>query len=52
MGITLSRKCERKPILSVVEKEKVVQYILGKVWIRYGHPMSLTELKIKVTEAT
>jgi hypothetical protein len=50
MGITLSRKRGRKPVLSATEEEKVVQYIHGMA--RYGHPMSLTKLKIKVAEAT
>jgi hypothetical protein len=50
MGITLSRKCGRKPVLLVTEEDKVVQYLYGMA--RYGHPMTLTKLKIKVAEAT
>jgi hypothetical protein len=50
MGLTLSRKRGRKPVLSVGEEEKVVKYIMGRA--RYGHPISITELKIKVAEAT
>jgi hypothetical protein len=50
MEITLSRNQRRKPILSTTEEDKVVQYIHGMA--RYGHPVSLTELKIKVAEAT
>jgi hypothetical protein len=50
MGLTLSRKRGKKPVLSVVEEEKVVKYIMGMA--RYGHPISITELKIKVVEAT
>jgi hypothetical protein len=49
MGITLSRKRGRKPILSATEEEKGVQYLHGMA--KYGHPMTLTELKIKVAEA-
>jgi hypothetical protein len=50
MGLSLSRKKRRRPVLSKVEEEKVVQYILGMA--RYGHPINITELKIKVAEAT
>jgi hypothetical protein len=50
MGIILSRKRGRKLVLSASEEEKVVQYLYGMA--RYGHPMSLTKLKIKVAEAT
>jgi hypothetical protein len=41
MGLTLSRKKGKKLVLSVVEEEKVIKYIMG-----------ITELKIKVAEAT
>jgi hypothetical protein len=50
MGITLWRKCGRKPVLSAAEEGKLVNYIHGMA--RYGHPLNLTELKIKVAEAT
>jgi hypothetical protein len=50
MGLTLSKKRGRKLVLSVGEEEKVVKYIMGMA--RYGHPISITELKIKVAEAT
>jgi hypothetical protein len=50
MEITLSRKHGKKPIISIAEEEKVVQYIHGMA--RYGHPMNLTKLKIKVAKAT
>jgi hypothetical protein len=50
MGLTMSRKRGKKPVLSVVEEEKVVRYILGMA--KYGHPINITELKIKVVEAT
>jgi hypothetical protein len=38
MGLSVSRKRGRKPVLSKVEEEKVVQYILGMA--RYGHPIT------------
>jgi hypothetical protein len=50
MGLILSRKRGRKPVLSSTEEEKLVNYIYGMA--RYGHPLNLTELRIKVTEAT
>jgi hypothetical protein len=50
MGLTVTRKRGRKPILSPIEEGKVVQYIMGMA--RYGHPINITELKIKVAEAT
>jgi hypothetical protein len=50
MGLSLTRKRGRKPVLSRTEEEKVVQYIMGMA--RYGHPINITELKIKVAEAT
>jgi hypothetical protein len=50
MDLILSRKRGRKPVLSVGEEEKVVKYIMGMA--RYGHLISITELKIKVAEAT
>jgi hypothetical protein len=50
MGLTLSRKRDRKPVLSPTEEDKVVKYIMGMT--RYGHPINITELKIKVAEAT
>jgi hypothetical protein len=50
MGINLSRKHGRKPVLSVAEEEKLVNYIHGMA--KYGHPLNLTELKIKVAKAT
>jgi hypothetical protein len=50
MGFSLTRKRGRKPVLSRTEEEKVVQYIMGMA--RYGHPINITELKIKVAEAT
>jgi hypothetical protein len=50
IGITLSRKRGRKPVLSATEEGKLVNYIHGMA--RYGHPLNLTELKIKVAEAT
>jgi hypothetical protein len=50
MGINLSRKPGRKPMLSAVEEEKLVNYIHGMA--RYGHPLNLYELKIKVAETT
>jgi hypothetical protein len=50
MGLTLSRKRGRKPVLSPVEGEKLVRYIMGMA--RYGHPINIRELKIKVVEAT
>jgi hypothetical protein len=50
MGLTISRKRGRKPVLSTTEEEKLVNYIHGMA--RYGHPLNLTELKIKVVEAT
>jgi hypothetical protein len=49
MELTLSRKRGRKPILSVGKEEKVVKYIKGMA--RYGHPINIMELKIKVVEA-
>jgi hypothetical protein len=50
MELTVSRKRGRKPVLSAVEEEKVIRYILGMA--KYGHPMNIIELKIKVAEAT
>jgi hypothetical protein len=50
MKVTLSRKRRRKPVLSLVEEEKVVKYIMGMA--RYGYPINIMELKIKVAEAT
>jgi hypothetical protein len=50
MGITLSRKQGRKPVLIPTELEKVVKYIHSMA--RLGHPVTLTELRIKVAEAT
>ena len=50
MGIILPRKCGKKPVLLATAEEKVVQYLYGMA--RYGHPMTLTKLKIKVVEAT
>ena len=50
MEITLLRNHGRKRVLSTIEEDKVVEYIHGMV--RYGYPMSLTELKIKVAVAT
>jgi hypothetical protein len=50
MGLSLSRKRGRKPVLSMVEEDKVVKYIMGMA--RYDHPISITKLKIKVAEAT
>ena len=50
MGLTVSRKRGRKPVLSIVEEEKVIGYIMGMA--RYGHPINITELKIKVAKAT
>lgn len=50
MGLTVSRKRGRKPILSIVEEEKVIGYILGIA--KYGHPINIIELKFKVAEAT
>ena len=50
MGLTLSRKRGRKPVLSTIEEEKLVQYIYGMA--RYGHPFNLIELKIKLAKAT
>jgi hypothetical protein len=50
MGLTLSRKQGRKLVLTAKEEEKVVNYIHSMV--RLGHPISLTELRIKVAEAT
>jgi hypothetical protein len=49
MGLSLSCKRRRKPVLSKAEEDKVVQYILDMA--RYGHPINITELKIKVAEA-
>jgi hypothetical protein len=50
MGLTISRKCGRKPMLSPAEEDKLINYIHGMA--RYGHLLNLTELKIKVVEAT
>jgi hypothetical protein len=50
MGITLSRKRGRKPVLIPTKEDKVVKYIHSMG--RLGYPMSLTELRIKVAEAT
>ena len=50
MDITLSRKRGRKPVLTPTEEEKVVKYIHSMA--RLGYPVSLTELRIKVAEAT
>jgi hypothetical protein len=50
MGLNISRKRGRKPVLSPAEEEKLVNYILGMAW--YGHPLNLSKLKIKVAEAT
>ena len=50
MGLVVSRKRRRKPVLSTVEEEKVVRYILSMA--KYGHPINITELKIKIAEAT
>jgi hypothetical protein len=50
MGLTLSRKRGRKPVLTAVEEDKVFKYIMDMA--KYGHPISITELKIKVAEAT
>jgi hypothetical protein len=48
MGLTLSRKRGRKPVLSSIEEEKLMNYYIA----RYGHPLNLIELRIKVVEAT
>jgi hypothetical protein len=50
MGLTLSRKRGRKLVLTAVEDDKVVKYIMAMA--KYGHPISITELKIEVAEAT
>jgi hypothetical protein len=50
MGLILSRKRGRKPVLSATKEEKLVQHIYSMA--RYGHPLNLTKLKIKVVEAT
>ena len=50
MGLTLSCKKRRKSMLTALEEDKVVKYIMGMV--KYGHPISIIELKIKVAEAT
>jgi hypothetical protein len=50
MELILSRKQGRKPILSSTKEEKLVNYIYGIA--RYGHPLNLAELRIKVVEAT
>ena len=50
MGITLLQKCRRKPVLSTAEEGKLVNYIYEMA--RHGHPLNLTELKIKIVEAT
>jgi hypothetical protein len=50
MGLTLSRKRGRNPILSSTEEEKLVNYIYDMA--RYRYPLNLTELRIKVAEAT
>jgi hypothetical protein len=48
MDLTLSRKRGRKLVLSSSKEEKLVQYIYGMA--RYGHPLNLIELKIKIVE--
>ena len=50
MGLTLFRKRGKKPVLSADEEDKIVKYIMGMA--RYGHPINIMELKIKVAEAT
>jgi hypothetical protein len=50
MGLTVSQKRGRKPVLSSTEEEKLVNY--NHRMARYGHPLNLTELKIKIIEAT
>ena len=40
MGITLSQKRGKKPMLSAVEEEKLVNYIHRMA--KYGHPLNLT----------
>jgi hypothetical protein len=50
MGLTISRKRGRKLVLSLAEEDKLINDIHGMA--RYGHPLNLTELKIKVAEAT
>jgi hypothetical protein len=49
MGQILFRKRGRKPVMSAVEEEKLMRYIMGMA--RYGHPINITKLKIKVAEA-
>jgi hypothetical protein len=49
MGLTFSRKRGRNPVLNSVEEENIVQYIMGME--NYGHPISITLLKLKVAEA-
>jgi hypothetical protein len=50
MGTILSRKRGRKPVLTLIEEQKVMNYIHGMA--TYGHPINITELKLKVAEAT
>ena len=50
MGLTVSRKRERKPVLSRAEEDKIVNYI--HCMARLGHPLSLTQLRMEVAEAT
>jgi hypothetical protein len=50
MGLTLSRKRVKKPVLIAVKEDKVVKYIIGMAI--YRHPINIMELKIKMVEAT
>jgi hypothetical protein len=50
MGLSLSQKRRKKPVLSKAEEAKVVKYIMGMA--KYGHPINIMELKILVAEAT
>ena len=50
MGLMLSWKYGRKPILSSIEEEKVVKHIHGMP--RYGYLVNFTKLKIKEAKAT
>jgi hypothetical protein len=50
LGLTLSRKQGRKPVLIAKEEEKGVNYVHSMA--RLGHRISLTELRIQVAEAT
>jgi hypothetical protein len=49
-GAHFITKVGKKTSFIIIEEEKLVNYIYDMA--RYGHPLNLTELRIKVAKAT